>query len=237
MKTAVENDLMIIREFGVARESDVRHGMAPRVASLVRSVASRTAGDGGDFDETRAVLEYVANSFPPAWLQMAELYEDMEDLTAAADACYRYLQAASSDPAGWRYLAKLSRQRRDHVGEMHALLEAAQMPNVPFKDVSDAAHRFNYHIQNGNLDLDSGEKRVMAEKLRRIMESRLSEADTTDLSRLRWVCMHLGDVDAALRYARRGLELEPDNEGFLRFISSMPSENVRRGRDVFGQVD
>jgi hypothetical protein len=62
------------------------------------------------------------------------------------------------------------------------------------------------------LDLDTLEKRVIAERLRKAMEARIHEADATDLSRLGWLCMHLTDAAAAREYAARGLRLSPTNE-------------------------
>jgi hypothetical protein len=43
------------------------------------------------------------------------------------------------------------------------------------------------------------------------MEGRLSEANADDFSRLGWLCVHLRELDAARKYAERGLAIDPAN--------------------------
>ena len=69
---------------------------------------------------------------------------------------------------------------------MNALLQLAELPDAPYREISDAADRFNYFRAKGALGDDWGEKTVMAERLRALVESRLSEADATDFARIGW---------------------------------------------------
>ena len=45
----------------------------------------------------------------------------------------------------------------------------------------------------------------------RIMESRISEATATDLSRLAWLYLQSGEDSRAVKLAQDGLRREPDN--------------------------
>lgn len=56
----------------------------------------------------------------------------------------------------------------------------------------------------------------MARRLRSLLESRHTEADATDLSRLAWLCMYDQDPEAAEYWATEGLQKDPNNEHCLR---------------------
>jgi len=157
------------------------------------------------------VLELVAQGYPPARLRLADFFLERGDLDAAVEATRRFLQERPTDAEAWRKLARLSRRSGDYLGEMHALLEMARLPATPFGEVSDSANRFNQLLREHVIDVQTDEKRLMADRLRKVMESRISEANATDLSRLGWLCVHLRDLDSARRYAQRGLVLEPSN--------------------------
>lgn len=211
-RAAIESDLTIIRAFGAAQDSDIRRGLGPRIDALIRAA-------GTDLAEVRPVLEYVASRYPPAWLRLADMYRDMNDLPAQIDATARYVEARPGDAAGWRRLSGLARAAGDVSLEMNSLLQLAALPAAPYREISDAADRLNYHRASGALGDDWGERQVMAERLRDLMEARLSEADATDLSRLGWICIHLGDVISAKEFARRGLALDPSNRYCARLLA------------------
>ncbi len=211
MKSAVEADMEILRLFGASQPTDVRRGLGPRVESLFRAAADRLQKGDEDPSELLPVLELVAQGYPPARLRLADFFLERGDLGAAIEATRRFLQERPTDPDAWRKLAQLSRRSGDYLGEMHALLELARFAATPFGEVSDSANRFNQVLREHVIEVQTDEKRVMADRLRKVMESRISEANATDLSRLGWLCVHLRDLESARRYAQRGLALEPSN--------------------------
>lgn len=214
---AVEADTKLLQLFGATRAPEITGGLAPRVDALVRQIADKISNREGDdrlseLNQFLPVIEYVASRYPPTWLRLAELYE-LADPTQtgvqATKAIERYLQSESDDPKAWSHLAALAGRTGDYLTEVHALLKRAERAGAPFVALSFAANRFNQLLGDGRLTLDTEEKRVIAERLRKLMEGRLGEANATDLSRLGWLCMHLRDQVAARTYAARGLELDP----------------------------
>jgi hypothetical protein len=87
--------------------------------------------------------------------------------------------------------------------------------------VSAAATRFNRLRYENVLDLDSDEKRLMAERLREIMAERIEEADATDCSRLAWLCLHLSNPEEARQYTEIGLARDSTNQHCLRLQSKL----------------
>ncbi len=220
LKTAIESDLEILRLFGAAQATDVRRGLAPRVESLFRAAAARYQKPGDASVQLLPVLELIAQTYPPARLRYAEFLLEVGDVPGAIEAVRRFLQERPTDHEAWRFLALLSRKTGDYLSEMHALLELARLPGTPFGELSDGANRFNYLLREHVIDVQTDEKHLMADTLRKTMEKRINEASATDLSRLGWLCVHLNDVEAAKEYGRRGLALEPTN-GYCKGLTAI----------------
>lgn len=212
MKIAIDTDLELVRGFGATTTTDLARGLGPRVDRLARAVASR-AGKGVDLAQELAVIEYIASEYSPAWLKLAELYEELGyEPSTAVRAVNRYLEESPEDQDAWKRLIVLYRRADDVLGEMHARLQYAELATPPFSDLSSTANRLNGLLSRREIEIDADQRRLMVRKLRLLMENRFSEADPTDLSRLAWLCMYDQDPDAADRWADEGLRLDPQNQ-------------------------
>jgi tetratricopeptide (TPR) repeat protein len=220
-RTAIEVDTGYLRMFGAARIGGVEKGLSPRVDRLVASISNQMER-GQDVTQEVAILEFVARDFPPAWFKLAELYEEnngqVSYLSRAKESMEHYLQKVPNDRDAWWRLSQICQRQNDGLGELQALLQRAQLSGTTVYDLSHVANRFNSLISVRSVDLVGDEKRMMAERIRRLLEQRLNEADATVLSRLAWLCLHLGDDTAALQYAQKGLGLEPQNSHCQKLV-------------------
>lgn len=218
MKSAVEVDTEFLYAFGAAQQSDIRHGVGPRIERLFRHLAGRVSRHEIELDAVVPTLEFVASRYPRAWLLLAALREESgkeDDGEGAKEAIRRFLESGASGEerrGAWERLADLSALTRDALGEAQALVELAGSPNIPLYVVSNAANRLNGLFSRRQLSLDTYEKRVLVRRLVEALEGRIEEGDATDCSRLAWLSLHLGDEDRARRFTSMGLRLDPDNE-------------------------
>src|SRR5438045_81480 len=72
-RKTVENDAAQIAMFGRVGRSSVDDGLRPFVQRLFSAITGRV-GQGASLSEYRALMEYVAEQYPPAWLNIARLY-------------------------------------------------------------------------------------------------------------------------------------------------------------------
>ena len=216
-KSAVEADLELLHHFGPAQKSDLAHGIAPKVARLFRQINTVVKLHPERLEEHLPILEFVAQNYSPAWLDIAALYERsalLDRLERAKEAVRRYLETGpdtDSQKYAWQLLAELCQDGEDWSGELHARVELCQLPGTDFDSISEAANRLNGLLVRQQF-LDTEEKHVLAKKLAKIMEARLSEADGTDHSRLAWLYLHLGDEIRARAVTEAGLAKEPAND-------------------------
>jgi tetratricopeptide (TPR) repeat protein len=168
-------------------------------------------GDDAATEEGVGILAYVARSYPPAWLALAEVQLAAGDLDAAQTAIEQYLERTPGDSAAWRKLAEVRRALRDSLGEIHARVELAETSGATYDDASHVANLLNGLLRS-TLHLDADEKRVLATRIRLLLEAGVASATATDLSRLAWLCIHLRDRDSAGTYTRMGLERQPSND-------------------------
>lgn len=225
IKAAIEADLELLREFGAGQREDIRRGVGPRVDRLIRSIAKRVENGGEPLDRYVQMLEFIARHHRPAWFMLASLHEESQgaaDLKNAAEAIRQYLADATTPDEralGWRRLSELYRRMNDIPGEIHSLVEISEIDGVQVEEVSAAANRVNQLLtilKDGKMALESDEKKILVRKLAKSLARRLNELDGTDLSRLAWLEIHLGDDRSARNFVKIGLERDPANEYCLK---------------------
>jgi hypothetical protein len=236
-KNAIEADTLLLREFGAAQESDIRHGAFPRIERMFRQVAARITGKGG-LEEYLPILEFVARRYPRAWLLLASLHEESglpNGLEQAKEAVRRFLEMTvgnADQRQAWERLTRLCERTGDRSGELHALVEMCEISDIPFEAISTAANRVNkvFRDRYFDLDLDTGEQQVVFRRLVKVMEQRIDEGDATDCSRLAWLCLHLHDEERARAYVDRGLAKDSLDDHCLRLAERL------RGAGRFGTL-
>jgi hypothetical protein len=221
-KSLIDADLELVRGFGAMSSTDVGQGIDKRVQRMVRAIAKRAEG-GEEIRSGLDVLAYIAGQYPRAWLYLADLQGEQGLTESVGDSIRRYVESVPSDPEGWRRLVSHLRATGDTRGEINARVQMAQVPTVGFGDVSTAAARLNSMLSAGKLTIDSDEKKGLAASIRAVLEARINEADSTDLSRLAWLCMHLQDPQAARQFVDLGLERDPANEHCVRLNARLLS--------------
>jgi len=218
-KAAVEADAELLQQFGAATQCNVRHGIDPQIRRFVSFVARRAAEDVAALDTYQPILEFIALRHPPTWLHVADLYDEClgaDGIVRAKTAVRHFIEKSNGDalPA-WERLRDLCRRSRDVVGEVHALVEAADLPGTPFWKVSGAAHRVTTLFREQPSTLEQPARTLLVERLANVMERRLSEATATDCCRLARLCIHLHDDVRARRHVARGLDMEPQHDQLI----------------------
>jgi len=217
MKSAIEADTTLLRTVGSTQESDVLSGINPRIERLFKYVAEQVNQDKSELATHIPMLEFIARKYPPSWIMLASLYEEAggeDNLEKAKEALSHYLETPenlNSTMKAWEKLAILCDQTRDLLGEVHALVEIAQIPNIPFHTISDTANRLNRLFKMQSLLLDTEEKEILVNRLIEVMEKRIQEGDATDCSRIAWLCLHAHNELKAKEDTEKGLALEADN--------------------------
>jgi hypothetical protein len=247
LKTAAEADGQILRAFGPTQETDIRRGLGPGVERLFRYVSQAAARKGAITEEHLAILEFVANSYPSAWLLLAELYEEIggnQAYDGAKKALLKYIEHGSTTSSmrteAWERLGIMAHRQGDGFMEIHANVEMCQDRKIPFWKISNAANRINGRLRDVMAEIDKDERRILVKKLAEVMEARFEEGDATDMSRLAWLWLKLGDEDKALYFARIGLERDQGNEHCKKIVDwlegnkrSPCSGEYRRGDSAF----
>jgi hypothetical protein len=224
----VEVDTKFLQQFGAAQKTSIARGIEPHVRQFIAYIASQIDKEPENVDDYVGMLEVLARRHTSAWLDIAELYNEIEqgrDLSKAKAAVRQYLEqsgdVASARP--WRMLADYCRRSEDVVGEVHALVELCKRADVEFHVVSTFANRFNALLATGRDLLERDEKRILTDEIANVMELRIDEADATDHSRLAWLCLHLGNAARAREHIEEGLEMDPDNQHCLRLQERLES--------------
>lgn len=225
-KAEVELDLEFLKDLGAAQRPDVRRGIEPRLTSLFRAIGRRLDRGREKIEDLVPMLEYIATQYPPAWLRIADLYEERGgpgSVAPAAAAVARFLE--SGDLRGrdeaWLRLANLYARQGDVKGELHAIVEMCTDETCALVQMSNAANRANNLLTREGAKLQKDERRHIVRKLLDRMKTKEGEAGGDDLSRMAWLAMRAGDEAEGKRLALKGLSLDPDNEHCLNLAGKL----------------
>ncbi len=133
-------------EFGAGKRADAYKGVLPRINRLVKTAASRASENPSVLDDYIPILEYLAFRVPKAYLQLADLVLEIDQPGAKERAIYYlrcFLETACTNEKmdAWLKLANLSHSTDDVIGEVHALGEAALLPNISPETIGTLAKR------------------------------------------------------------------------------------------------
>jgi hypothetical protein len=237
MKTSIEADTELLQFFGATQRSGIQHGIAPRIERLFRNIEQLVSQNPAKLIEYSSMLEFIARKYPPSWLLLAALYRKLGakgNIEKAKDAVRRYLELVpeANQQTAWEELAHLCSISNDWSGEISALLELCQIPNVSFRTISDTANRFNFFFREKYKLLASEEKQIIARRLAEIMAERLrhlanednDEVSATDCSRLAWLYLHLKQTDKAKHFTQLGLKLTPNDDHCLKLQRKLANQ-------------
>jgi hypothetical protein len=210
LKVVIENDVSLLQEFGAASSASMKGGIGPRIERLFRKVAERISRDNDELSKMRPMLEFIARSYPPAWLLLSNLQEEVggkDYIDQAAEYVRRYLEnnpEETESRRAWERLAALYKRSGNVLGAVGAFVRALDVHTAPLDEISDMANWLN-RKHDEIASMDSADKASIFGPLIRQMEARLRLASATDLSRLAWLHLHAGDQERALEIAQLGL--------------------------------
>jgi hypothetical protein len=225
-KSAILEDVEVLQMLGATQRGDMHLGLANRLERLLKGVSRRIeAGEQLDFFEP--VIEAVCRNYVQGWLLLARWHIEQgtsEGNEKAKEYLKRFLESGPQDRdahIAWTLMARVCRATDDMLGEVHALVECAQVNSIPFNDISAAANRFNQFLRSQTTDLTKDVKRDFAERLARVMHARLDEANAQDLSRMAWIQIHLRNEVKAREYIERGIHMDAGNPHLISLATKL----------------
>lgn len=212
----IEGDIRFLQDVGATSSTGLKEGIRPKILALFKKVAKRISEGNGNFEEVRPMLEFMARSYAPAWLLLADLQREFDGsagLEKSAEYIRRFLELrpeADEARTAWERLIAIYRATRNVIGGSSAFLRAAEISDPPIDQISSIAHWLN--SERDIIDkMDVIERGALFKPLARLMEIHLPEATATDLSRLAWLHLHAGDDRRAREVAEIGLKRDPEN--------------------------
>jgi len=226
----IKNDIKFLQEIGPTALGSLKEGIGPRIRSLFRLVAKRIGQNMSAFDDMRPVLEFVARSYAPAWLMLADLRDEDQGVTGRSQAAEYVRRFLEQQPppheaqAAWERLSLLYRAANDVLGASNAFLNAAETSVPPLHAVSNMANWLN-NERDIIETMDVGERGTVFRPMAQLLERHIAEASATDLSRLAWLHLHSGNDHRARDVADLGLQRDPDNVYCQRLVDRL-AENA-----------
>lgn len=218
-RNKINAQMQLLHAFGVTKPADIVEGISTQIESFFRYLERAPESA----DDCLPMAEFIARRHPSAWRHIIYLYEKRDtrkDLNRAKDAVQRYIQSSASQDDqvwAWRKLADLCGRTSDRSGEVNALSEMCQLPEIPFMQLGYAAGRFLSLFRLYD-PIERNEKQAIVRQLVEVMESRVTEGNADDIGRLVWLCLHINDMDRARGFTQLGLSKDPRSR-YLRDLA------------------
>lgn len=215
-KLAVLEDRNLLLQFGVTQENDVKKGLLPKIEKKFRAISKVIDSNPKKgklyLSENLPILEYLCRKVPRAYIFLGNLFEELDDTDNLIISTQRYIQSnpsPSQKRSSWKKLANKFGENNNWISESHALSEICLIPNTQISEISSIADRIIKKVDNQN-QTDVEHKTRVFSKVAEIFEQRIGESDSsTDYSRLAWLYIHLRKHDKSLKYAKKGITINP----------------------------
>jgi hypothetical protein len=190
--------------------------LMPRLNRLVKAIAEKAQADPEVLETNQAVLEHIARQHAPAWLLLADLYEEQQDprwLAEATEAVRHYLEERPEDVAAWTRLSLLCRGQGDFHAEAQALVSRSTQPRVSYDLTSEAAYRLNHLYADNQLQtMPEDDRTILCGTLLDVLDGvPKGELTATGLSRMAWLALRTKNDVRAKRYIAEGVDRDPNN--------------------------
>jgi hypothetical protein len=80
--------------------------------------------------------------------------------------------------------------------------------------------------RDGKVPFQADERKYLLGKLIKHLEASVSQLDSTDMSRLAWLHMHVGDENRAREITEKGLEMDGENEYCLKLAQKFEANQA-----------
>lgn len=218
LEPVVLSDSHLIQKFGPSKLDDKNLSLDSHVSRFIASLRVEQE----DFSRYQDIIEQICFTSNINRLDFARwLLEDgsKTSLNKSVEVLTLYLENESNKTSalsGWRMLADVQRLLGHHHEEIHSLIQLAKATEIDFSELSNVANKVNQKFGKRLLVIDSHSvKSQLIKDLYSAMRERECEADATDLSRMAWLALNLGEREDALQLVKSGLSVDEDNQHCL----------------------
>ena len=214
-RAAIEADTSILHLLG-ARTRGSTLELGARIQRLFNNVAAELSEGRKEYSEVRPVLLFLTTRYSYASVLLANLVAEMKLDDDEEKHYLNYLEGTEHSEMlawqAWQRIAEIRRGRGDVRGELHALAQICRRDSTPARELSNAANRINNILRlMGSSQLSYEEKQFLIKDVVGALQGASDALDATDLSRLAWLQLHLGEHDSALATVQKGLVIDPGN--------------------------
>ena len=230
-QVSIETDISILHLFG-PRMSGTSPVLGNRIQVLFRNVAEALSTGRRDISEVRPVLDFLTTRYSYSCVLLSRLFFELyQDEVEEERYLLKYVEGYADPemPAweAWKRIAAIRRNRGDARGELHALAQSCRGTNTPSIELSEVANQisnifFKLRWESPEV-LSREEKQFLVRDVVGNLELALRELNPTDLSRLAWLQLHLGEIDSALVTVNQGLSIDPENSHCLGLKARLSS--------------
>ncbi len=225
----VQNDTLLLRQFGVGQIVHINDGLEPRLNNFFQELARQLNSNNKYqiLNKYRPILNFICGKYNPAWMTLAILYEENQRYPDAILALQNYLESPDIEESkkirAWKKMAALNKQLNNHHTEAHALIQMCQINSTSFASVSTTASRIIALSSEKKLDDNEQMKRYILSNAIKLLKDRLddNEGSHDDYTQLAWLYIHNREIKRARIVAKNVLKQNPLHGHSLNILNKI----------------
>lgn len=158
------------------------------------------------------ILTHIAELWPNAWVGVASFRKHINAENEDID--YAYRMAVEENPGNkdvWIARAEFALSQKDDATHIASLVSAVEADPTDVELLNDVALSLCRYIDNHKQDIPLARRGVYLASVREHMAKIDHKLDATGLSRLAWLYLLENDPNKAGKFAKKGLELDPNS--------------------------
>jgi hypothetical protein len=221
----IREDIALLQSFGVMGRSRASGETQEQIVRrFVEKVKAREAPDEARRVRLDRMLAAVAEYWPPAWRDLAQLRIRWSFSQEQIEyALRRAVEEQPFEPGAWLDRANYAATVGDEKTEIASLVSASEANPTDVDFLLAVATRLVKYVMAHKAELPERRRGALLASVRSRLEEHARELHSDALSRLAWLFLLEGDRAHARSYALAGLDKEPGNKYCQNLIDRISS--------------
>lgn len=222
-RLAIEEAIQTLRTFGVvSKGAKERVGQETLVGNFVRWVESEQGKlDATGLARLDALFESVATLWPQAWIELARFRRHCRADWEKTEHAYRRACEEAPTRGTWEERAEYADFVGDRSTMITSLVSAVELDPTDVNLLREVSFQLCNYVNEHKADIPRARRGTYLASVRTFMTRVADKLDATGLSRLAWLFLLEDNRVEGEKYARLGLEREPDNRHCAQIIERL----------------
>lgn len=220
----IQEDLDLLKQFGQIKIDELAGVHIDEIVGrfFAKSIEIALKSDESKRRKIETAMIRAAELWPKGWMLIAQYRKRIK--SSVVDIEYAYRRAVEEMPYNtdaWLARAAFAQETNDQTTRIASLVSAAECSPTNISLVKEVAFQVMRYVDDYKDQIPISRRGVYLASVREIMKKSADRLDPNGFSRLAWLFLLEGNEEQAWKYAKLGLEKDPEHEHCLKIVEKL----------------